>query len=198
MRDTYFEETSKVLDEKKAIKKYNTFRFISLGALSLFIIWAIIFISFCDFSKFDASIPILLIIDILLWILPFIVTIILFIVFKKISNKSYVEYDYSFLSGSIRVAKVPKNGYRRGVIKFDAVQIERIGKVDSVVYNNLSHMPGVKKYNLTCNTSSSNDVTLYYMFVRHEGMKKLLIFDCSKIFIATVLRFCNRNVLEKN
>ena len=114
------------------------------------------------------------------------------------SNKAFIEYDYSFLSGSVRVAKVPKNGYRRGVIKFDTSSIDRIGKVDSTVYNNLYRMPGVKKIKLTCNLKSSNDEHFYYMFIRHEGAKKLLIFDCSKMFIATVLRFCNRTVLEKN
>ena len=119
MREAYFEETSKVLDEKNAIKKYNILRGISFGALGLLIAWAIIFISFCDFSKFDSSVIILLIFDILLWILPFIVTLILFLIFKKLSNKAFVEYDYSFLSGSVRVAKVPRNGYRRGVIIFN-------------------------------------------------------------------------------
>ena len=197
MRDTYFEETSKVLDEKKALKKYNLFNFLSKGALVLLIIWAIIFITFCDFSKFDSSVVILLIIDILLWVLPFILTIIFFILFRKISRKAYVEYDYSFLSGSVRVARVPRNGSRQGVIKFDVVQIERIGKVDTTIYDNLSHMPGIKKIKLTCNLYSSNDETFYYMLIRHEGIKKLLIFDCSKIFLSTVLRYCNRNVLDK-
>ena len=199
MREIHYEETSRVVDEKKANKKYNVCMGISYAGIVLSVLWVIIFIYTCDFSKMHPEIVVMFIFEILFWVLPLAIFIALFIVFRKIGKKSYVEYDYSFLSGEVRVAKVAKNAYRRGVMRFPSSNIDTIGKVGSETYEKLSRMPGVKKIKLTVNANSSYADTFYYMLVRHEGDKKLLTFDCSEHFIANVLRFCNvRAVLEKD
>lgn len=199
MRDILCEETSRVIDEKKAQKKYNTCMAISYGSIALAVLWVIIFIYTCDFSKMHPDIIVMFIFEILFWVLPLAIFIVLAIVFRKIGKKSYAEYDYSFVSGEVRIAKIPRNGYRQGVMRFHSASIDRIGKVGSETFESLSHLPGVKKIKLTVNANSSNSKDLFYMFVRTEGEKKLLIFDCSEIFISNVLRSTNaRTVLEKD
>ena len=199
MREIHYEETSRVNNEVKTNKRYKITMGVSYGSLVVGIFWLVFFINFCDFSKMHPSNVLLFIVELMFWILPIIIFIVLFIIFRKIGKKTYVEYDYSFLSGEVRVAKVPKNSYRKGVIRFQASSIDRIGKKDSKSYENFSSMPGVKKLKLTVNSLPSEGCSFYYMLIRHEGIKKLLIFDCSELFIANVLKFCNaRAVLDRD
>lgn len=196
MRESYYEETSTLVDEKKVNKKYNVCKTLSYIGIGIVFVWFLIFILLCNFNNFGNT-PVFIILNILLWILPFIVGFLMFFIFKKIAYKSCSEYDYSFLSGSVRIAIVPKNGTRRGVMKFDTSSIERIGKVDSQTYKNYFSMPNVKKIKLTSNSVAGDGKELYYMFIRHEGARKLLVFDCTKLFISNVAVCCNRNVLDR-
>ena len=199
MREIHYEETSKVINEAKASKKYNVCLGISYTGIVLAVLWVIIFFYTCDFSKMHPSIIYVFIFEIMFWVLPFVLFIAMFIVFRKIGKKSFTEYDYSFLSGEVRVAKIPKNSNRYGVIRFQTSNIDRIGKVGSKTYENIAQMPGIKKIKLTVNEKSSVESDFYYMLIRLEGEKKLLIFDCSEVFISNVLKFCNsRAILEKD
>lgn len=199
MREIHYEETSKVNNEAKSNKRYNTCMGISYAGIVLAVIWLLFFINFCDFKQLHPENVVLFIFELLFWILPFVIFIVIFIVFRKIGKKSYVEYDYSFLSGEVRVAKVAKNSYRRGVIRFNTACINRIGKVDSASYKNFYNMPGVKKMKLTCNANPSEGCDFYFMFINHDGDNKLLTFDCSRVFISNVVSFCNaRMVVDKD
>lgn len=198
MREIYYEETSKITESAKLSKKNNFCMGISYVGIVLSVLWIIFFINTCDFSKMHPDVIVLLIFEILFWLLPFVIFIVVFFVFRKIGKKTYVEYDYSFLSGEIRVAKVPKNGYRSGVLRFQTSCIDRIGKVGSGMYEKYVRTPGVKKIKLTSNTTSSFGNNFYYMLIRFEGEKKLLIFDCSELFIANVVKYCNsKAILER-
>lgn len=198
MREIYIEDTSVVLLDSKSIKLAFVLNIFAYACLVVMFGWIIFFIGFGKIGDFNANNTVLLIIDILFWVLPVVIFFLGFYFLKKFSNKLSAEYDYSFLSGSVRIATVLRSGVRRGVMKFDVSDIDRIGKVDSTSFANYSKMPVIKKIRLTSNSVPSEGHEFFYMLVRHDGTKKLLTFDCSKTFIMTISRFCNRSVLDKD
>ena len=83
--------------------------------------------------------------------IPVAIFLIAGLLFGKYRNTLYVEYDYTFVSGSIRVSKVIKNTKRYFVIKFDTFNIEKIGRYNSATYKKYELMPGIDKKILTQN-----------------------------------------------
>ena len=67
----------------------------------------------------------------------------------------------------------------------------------SATFNMYLKMPGIKKKPLTLNVYPSNE-DFFYMVVNTDKEKDLFILDCKEEFIATVLRYSNRGILEKD
>ena len=51
---------------------------------------------------------------------------------------------------------------------------------------------------LTSNYTPSEGKGFYYVYVVDNSGKKLLVFECSDVFIVNLLSFCKRHVREEN
>ena len=87
---------------------------------------------------------------------------------------------------------------RKNILKFEAGDIVQMGKYGSESYEKLEKSPGIKKMILTSNQTPSDGCDFFYLQVNTEGSNKLLIFDCSEKFMATILRYSNKTILEKD
>lgn len=193
MKEIFYEESSMVNNVKSATVKYNIFKGVSIGSYVFMVLWIIFFFSFATFDSENPNWIGLII----LFIFPFALFLVSGILFGRMKNKLYVDYDYTFVTGSIRIAKVIKNTKRKFLFKFDTAAIEKIGKYGTNTYNKYKSMPGVSEIILTLNETPGDGKDFYYIVAVVNGDKKLMVFDCTELFIVNVLKFTNKGVLEE-
>lgn len=192
MQEFFYEESSLIQNEKKAKRKYNIFKTCSIISYILMFFWFFMFFYFYDIKNF--------------YFLAFMFSVLMPIAFfcmcgivlGRFKNKMYVDYDYTFVTGSVRIFKVINKIKRKKVIVFETSNIIKMGKYGSDSYIQLEKMPNQKKLILTNNTTPSENKDFYYLYVNADVGKRLLIFDCTEFFMATVLRYSNKTILEKD
>jgi len=189
MQEIFYEESATIVNEKSATFKYNAFRFLSIISYFFIFIWLLIVFVAYPLDNFSF-------IDVIIILLPIVMFVFSGVFFGKVKQKSYVEYDYTFVTGSIRIAKIFKNIKRKFLLKFEARDVEKLGKYDSATYKTYENMPGINKIILTSNLSPADNKDFYYIAVNTDGEKKLLIFECTETFISNVLKFSNKTVID--
>ena len=190
MKEVFYEESARILDEKAASFKYNILKIVSVFSYVMMIIW-ILLVYFC--FNFEGD----LLIDIIIVLIPMAIFFLSGFFFGKFKNKQYVEYDYTFVSGSIRVAKVIKNIKRSFILKFDTSNIEKIGEYDSGTYKKYASLHGISQSIFTSNYAADEGKKFYYIVANVDGEKKLMIYECTETFIVNILKFTNKSVLEE-
>ncbi len=191
MQEIFYEETATILDETKTSKKYNLFKIISNVSYILFTIYAVILLVFFVPEKNNP------IFSIIYSLFPLIILLVVAIVCGKYKNTLYVEYDYTFITGTIKVSKIIKNSKRKSVISFDTYNIEKIGNYDSPLYKKYELMPGINKKILTHNSSPLDNKNFYYIVANVNSQKYLLVFECTQQFIFNIIKFSKKTVLEE-
>lgn len=191
MKEVFYEETAVVQDELSATKKYNLFKSVSISLYVLTGLWIILYV---NFYTINFSNPLL---DIILFIIPFVILLLSAIFIGKLKNKFYVDYDYTFITGTVRVAKVIKNIKRKFLLEFNTSTIEKIGLYQSQTYYKYENFSGINKQIFTLNDTPAQGKDFYYIVANVNGEKNLLLFECTEQFIINILKFSNKQVFEK-
>lgn len=189
MQEIFYEETTTLVNEKSAKRKYNVYRIISITA---YVIFAITFFLLW-FGPLD-NIPAF----ILFCVVPPALALTLAIVAGRLKYRAYVEYDYTFVSGSLRIAKVMYHVKRKPLLKFDAADIFQLGKICSETYQKLSGAPDIKREIYTSNDEPGEGKDYYYLAVNLKDGKKLLILECTETLLINILKFSNKGIVEKD
>ena len=192
MLDIFYEETTTIQNEKGASIKFGIFNFLSAISYVLAVVWAFLVFFGVEFGKGN------LLVNILFSIIPILLFIFSGIMLGKVRNKFYVEYDYTFISGEVRVSKVIKQKKRVNVLTFETKHIEKIGKYGSKTYERYVNMPETTQTIFTSNNTACEGKDLFYIVLNTSNGKNLMIFECTEIFIAHVLKFSNKTVLEED
>lgn len=187
MQEIFYEEASLVQKKEEENRKYITLNILSW---IFFLLVPVVFVIVLTSYNF-ANYPLL---GVVLVVVPMAGFMVLGIVFGKKRNTHCVDYDYTFISGSIRVAQVIKHVKRKFIMEFEAREIEKIGKVGSSTYNSYLKIP-VEVNVLTSNKEPSKEKSLYYFVVNTEGKKYLLTFELTEKFVATIIKFLNKSSL---
>ncbi len=190
MREVFYEETSVVQDVKSAKSKYIFFNILSIIPYIGIIVW--FYFMFFGLALSNKNI----FLQTLFFIGPAALMYLLSFYASKIRDNCFSDYDYSFVSGSIRISRVINGVKRKFVIKFDTDHIEKIGKYKSQSYERIERLNNIKKKVLTANKTPEEEKSYYYFFVSNNTGKYLLIIECTQLFIANVLSFCKRHVKE--
>lgn len=202
MKEIFYEESAMVQNEKSAARKFNTCKIVSIIFYVL-----MVFYLFLMINPLFATIATIreegggagsIIFNVIYFVLPLLFLFFSGFVFGRLKNKLYVDYDYTFVSASIRISKVIKNYKRKFILKFDYSAIEKLGKYGSESYLQYEKMPGIKKLILTSNSNPSEGKQFYYLVINHEDAKKLLVLECTELFIVNILKFANRFIIEKD
>ena len=195
MKEFFYEESARIQNEKSASVKYYVFKTLSI---IFFVLAGFYLFIFFNFTPIDEAFTQNLLLNIVFIVVPFALLIVSGVVFWRFKNKFYIDYDYTFVSGSIRVAKVIKNFKRKLVFNFDTSAIEKMGKYGSEAYNQYEKSPGIKKHFLTLNYTAGEGKEFYYLVVNVDDNKNLLVLECTELFMATILKFSNKTILEKD
>lgn len=190
MQEVFYEESSNIQKESAATKKYYVAKVIMTISYVIAVAWGIICLFFIIDLKHILS-------SLVFSLIPLALFITSGVILGKMKDKIYVDYDYTFVSGSIRFSKVIKNFKRKHVINFDTHDIEKIGLYESESFERYSKMPDVKIKILTSNSLSSEGKDFYYIVANTGGDKNLFVLECSELFIVNILKFSGRTVLDQ-
>lgn len=189
MQEVFYEETATVQNTGGAKSKYYVVKTLSVISYSVAVFWLIMAI-----MLFPLKGNILL--NIVFAAIPFLIFLASGIVLGKMKDKLYVDYDYTFVSGSIRFSRVIKNVKRKGIIQFETGNIEKLGRFGSDTFERYMLMPEKKKQILTSNSEPYDGKNFYYIVANVGGIKYIFILECTEIFISNIIRFSNRTVIE--
>ena len=191
MREIFYEESSSQIKSSSVKFKYYACTIIGFLLFVFAFFWLI-----GNFSSIDFTTKLL---STLLFIfLPCILFVVSGIFLIKLSSNIGVDYDYTFVTGNIRVAKVIMDTKRVHLISFETSDIEKIGKVESNTYKKLTADNFIKVEELTAKTLADANKSFFYFLINHESEKKILIFECTDLFVKHILTFANKHLLEED
>ena len=175
MIESFFEQNVTDANEASKKKRQAVLRVFSIISLVMGIL--LIFMAYMMFMggqvPEDASIWLALI---PIFIDLFFAAVFIFFYFwiKRAKNHTLLEYDYTFVSGSLRIAKVINHLKRKPLIAIECSDIEAMDKVSEESFLRYDTMKGIKKVVATPNTESED---LYYIFCKKGGENTLLIVE---------------------
>ncbi len=190
MIEIFYEESANIVNYNSAAKKYSLFKAISVFFFVLLAVWIYIFLFHLKILQGNVFL------NIVVSLIPASFFFAVAIVFGKIKNKFCIDYDYTFISGEVRIDKVTKQIKRKQILTFSTKEIEKLGKFGSASFNSYLENKTVSKQVFTSNISPAEGKAFYYMVI-NRVQKKLLIFECSEVFIMNILKFSSPTILER-
>ncbi len=198
MREDLYEESAEIVNKKSEKTKYVIMEVLSYFFWCVFAFIGFFLINFFNFGVFYQGNALYIIQYLLENLLPLIVSLISAILFSKLKFRFYVEYDYIFVSGNIRISKVINSKKRLFLMSFESKEIEKIGKVGSNTFEAYNSDKNVKKQFLTSNDTPISGKDFYYIVINIDSVKNLLIFECTEKMIGVIYSYSLRTVLEKD
>ncbi len=184
--DVFYEESSIAREGAKEAKKYKVVHVISNIFLALGILALIFGFSFVPLNSAW-----------LLW--GFICSwfFIVWFVLLKLKARYNVNYDYSFVSGELRIARVININKRKPLTRIQAEEMIQIGDVDNTAFEGLRADPNTKTVYCTSNAEPAEGKFFMYIWVNDNG-RKLYVLECREELLLHIMRFVKRSVLESD
>lgn len=185
MNDIYYEETA-------FPQNYNKQKFIYIGCRILTVVASVLagfFLFLILFSPVEGN----------SWVLPLLIGVwfILWAVFFSLLKRRFYNcYDYIFVTGDIRIVKVINTKKRKAMAIFDSRDVFQVGRYESETYDKLSKTPGIKTIFAPTN-KSVYDKEKFYLAATFDGVKHLIVLECTEKFLKHVLMFAGKSILEK-
>lgn len=186
--DVFYEESAVASNAKQGEKKYRTLHVLSNVILVLLVFLAIITIANIPLSA--EAFPLFL-----FFLFNTLCLFGIWYVLFRWKRSLNVSYDYSFVSGELRISKVYNINKRRFIARLNCEEILQIGDCDNPSYERLKADPSIKE--ILC---SSNDVPqegkfFMYIFIDDNG-KNLYVLECRETLLMHIMRFAKRTALE--
>ncbi len=184
--DVFYEESSITKDTVKAGRKYKIFHilsnvFLALGVASIFL----------GCNVFEPKVFLTWVLLVSSWF--FVVWFVLF----KLKSRFNVNYDYSFVSGELRIARVINTSRRKLVARIQAEDIIQLGDVDNTAFEGLRADPNTKTVFCTSNIEATEGKFFMYILASDNG-KKLYVLECREELLLNMMKFVKRSVLESD
>ncbi|MBQ7164207.1 MAG: hypothetical protein IJR61_02615 [Clostridia bacterium] len=184
MNEVRYEETAFPYDYSKQKIYYIILRVILGVVIAGTVLFA--FLSFLAVPLNEWLGPLIFIV----WWVGFIVLLEFF------KTKLYNCYDFIFISGDVRIIKVVNTRKRKKMIIFDSKDVFQIGRYDSETYRKIKNTPGIKTIFAPTNKSVV-EAQKFYIATVLDGVKYLVVLECTEKFLRYILQYCGKPVLEK-
>ncbi len=184
--DVLYEESSIASNAKRDARKYRVVQIISnillvLGCISVFLGCGI-------FSPKQFLVWVLMV---SLWF--FIAWFVLF----RLKNRYNVNYDYTFVSGELRIAQVINASKRKFLTRLQPDDIIQLGDVDNNAFAGFQADPNIKKVYCTSNEVAAEGKFFMYVLANDNG-RKLYILECREELLLHIMHFVKRTTLESD
>lgn len=131
-------------------------------------------------------------------ILQFVFLGLLWFFLFSLKKRINVSYDYTFVSGELRIAKVFNINKRKFLYKIQSEEILQLGDVENDSYDRLTNDPATKRILLTPNGEPAEGKFFMYILTGESSGKKLYILECREELLVNMLRFVKRGTLESD
>lgn len=192
MLEVFHEETIGPIEVEKVNRKYKiaaTFSILSLISAIFFTFYFLMALNLPIPEEANFS-------DFLIVLVPNLIFMAgvytLYFVFRSKKNSYNVFYDYTFVSGELRIAKVLNGVKRKPVAKVVARDISVLGKVSSDNFLRYKSMKDLRNIVATPNVNVSDNV--YFMVCSCNGERTLLLFEPSQTLLIYIKRFAGRTI----
>lgn len=108
----------------------------------------------------------------------------------------YVSYDYTFVSGELRIGKVFHGRKRKPLYAVGSDRLILMGRYDSATYRKSKASPDVKEDILTPNPQPGEGKEFFYILAVTNAGKRLLVLECRIELLSNILRWTRKNILE--
>lgn len=192
MNEVFYEESAVVENRKSALKRYNLFKLVQIASYVFMGLWIFVVIHMVHINMFKFFVGVIML------LIPLIMFFLMGFFAGKMKKNAFVDYDYTFVSGSLRFSKIIRENKRFFITEFDCKKIEKIGLYGSETFSKYEKLPGIRKLVLTSNVNPAENKNLYYLVANFDADKKLIILECTETFIVNILKFTNaRAVIEE-
>lgn len=196
MQEIFYEESVDTHNQASAKRRFMVYRIFSVVSF-VFAVFAFLTLLYGVPIDTDEGFTAPVIISLVVWLVLMAAMIALGIFFARKKHAFYLSYDYTFISGDLRISKVFNNRRRKHLYNVPTDRIIRIGRVGSESYEKLKKSPDVKEDICTPNTEADDDKEFFYIHAQTNVGKKILVLECRIQLIYTVIRFINRpGILE--
>lgn len=207
--DVFYEESAVNQNAEKGMKRYKVLHIISW----VFLILAILFLVLTLFhipvkprperfetqEQYQAAVemyPMYVSLCLFLALLTS-VFISMWVAFGQFKKRVNISYDYIFVSGELRIAKVFNINRRKLVDRINAEEIIQIGDVDNTSYERLASSPDTKVVYCTPNVEAGEGK--FFMYILHNSNgKKLYVLEARELLLMNIMKFARRSVLESD
>lgn len=191
MQEVFYEESS-ISQSQKSGKIFYYILF-TMGVIS-FILGGIYFILNLLSLNLEGNV----LLSLLFLVIPTALFVAFGVVCIKFKNSFCIDYDYTFVTGTIRIAKVIKQVKRKFLVSFEAKEIEMLGRFASDTYFTYAERNELKAQIFTSNKTETDGYHFNYFVVNSKGEKNIYIIECTDTFLKNVIKFAGRNVIEKD
>lgn len=190
MIEVFHEESVKPTDSVKSMSKFRRTKFVSWMFLGTAVFFTLLLFISLNVGYESMEMGLYQIVPVLIIA---IFSYVMYGVFRRKKHNYLVDYDYTFITGELRIAKVLNGLKRRAVAKISCSNISAIGKLASDQYLRYSSTPGIKKIIATPNEESDKE-NVYFMVCMYKGLKTLLIFQPSVALLLNIRKFSSRTI----
>ena len=186
--DVFYEESAIAHNSDKKTKRYNLLTGISWVFLGLGIVW--IMLGFY-------TIRINVLGDWISWGLIAAWLFLTWFLLRQWKMRINISYDYVFVSGELRIAKVINVNKRKLVARFDCEDMIQFGDVDNSSFERFRNEPATKTVICTSNDVASEGKFFMYILAEYNG-RKLFVLECREELLINILKSARRNKLESD
>lgn len=114
-----------------------------------------------------------------------------------IRRKTLLYFDYTYISGEVRIVRVINGKFRRRFLVIYCKDIEQVGKVTSNSFERLYENKAYKRRIATPNGLGA-DNQLYYIAGKVDGERQLIVLECDEQFLAYIVSYRGKGILESD
>ncbi len=115
-----------------------------------------------------------------------------------IRRRINISYDYIFVSGELRIAKVFNVNKRKLVARIEPEDFIQIGDIDNSSYARFKADPTVKEVIVTPNVEAAEGKFFMYALVTTPTGKKMYLLECREDLLINIMKFVKRGTLESD
>ncbi len=184
--DVFYEESAAPSNAKSESRKYKT---IQIMSYILLIFGFLLTVFGCGVLKVK---------EFLIWFVTFCLWFFLSGFFLwRFKNRYNASYDYAFVSGELRIARVININKRKPIARLQPDDMLQIGDVENTAFENLRADPNVKMVYCTPNREPTEGKFFMYILAADNG-KKLFVLECKEELLANIMKFVKRTTLEND
>ena len=183
--DVFYEESAVAQQAKKGEKRYKLVNIFSNIFLTLGIIAILFGIKFIPLDGW------------ILWGTFCVWFFIMWFVLFKWKARFNVSYDYIFVSGELRIARVININKRKLITRFECSDIIQVGDADNPSFERFRNDPMTKMVVCTSNDTPMEGKFFMYILIDDNG-KKLYVLECREKLLVEIMKFAKRTALESD